>query len=197
MAFLANLADPSAIEPPTILANLLLTNLEPKVLELGSGCGIVGIAFTQLFPRCNVFLKDLPEAMEILDINIHQAMPALDAKLTRSILDWNAELPTMFKKTMLDLILVSDCTYNADSIPNLVRTLSALAAVSPNVLVLISLKKRHSSEAVLFDLLNAAGFREVYDTSMPLPDIGRIATGDSLENIEIYGYQNRRRVSQE
>ena len=167
-----------------------------QVLELGSGCGIVGIAFAQISPRSEVFLTDLPEAMELLSINMEQATPAPHSKLSLSVLDWQKELPAIFQEIDLDIILVSDCTYNCDSIPYLIKTLSAAAQVSPDVLVFISLKKRHPSEAILYDLLDASGFMKVYHTSILLPDHGRAAIGETLENIEIIGYQHGRKVSE-
>lgn len=56
------------------------------------------------------------------------------------------------------------------------------------VRVLISLKRRHPSEAFLFDLLDSAGFIEEYHTSIELPDSGRTAFGQSLEKVEIHIY---------
>lgn len=168
-----------------------------KVLELGSGCGIVGIAFAQLFAGCDVVLTDLPEALEILDVNIRHAAPAVQSKLTRRVLDWGEELPVDVQDTTFDLVFVSDCTYNCDSIPDLVKTISALAAGSPDPLVFISLKKRHSSEAVLFDLLDAAGLIEVFHTSVQLPDRGRAAIEETLEHVEIMAYRFRREKRKE
>lgn len=78
-----------------------------------------------------------------------------------------------------------------NSIPGLVKTLAALAAVSFEVRVLISLKRRHPSETILFDLLESADFTETYKTSVQLPDRGRIAAGFGMEKVEIYVFQQR------
>ena len=197
IAFLAKYHHTSDIEPPVPLAHVLRAKGELKVLELGSGCGVVGIAFAQLFPKCDVLLTDLPEAMDILDINIRHATPALQSRLTRTVLNWEEPLSKAAQKTDIDLILVSDCTYNCDSIPDLIKTISALAGGSPNVLVLISLKKRHPSEAVFYDSVDAASFTEVYHTFVPLPDRSRASCGESLENIDIHGYRYRRRTAED
>ena len=189
VALLAELGESSAQEPPMPVKHLMPAQRKLQVLELGSGCGIVGIAFAQIYPRSEVFLTDLPEAMELLRINMEQATPASHSKLILSVLDWQEELPAVFQETSLDVILVSDCTYNCDSIPYLVKTLSAAAHLSPDVLILISLKKRHPSEAILYDLLDASGFIEIYHTSIVLPDQGRAAIAKTLENIEIIGYR--------
>ena len=163
-----------------------------KVLELGSGCGIAGIAFAQLWPQCQIFLTDLPEAMDVLATNIGKAAPAVGTKLSCALLEWGEAPPEALRSIIFDVVLVSDCTYNSDSIPALVKTLSMTAATSPNVLILISLKVRHSSEAVFFQLLIAAGFRELGHTSVSLPTQGRSATDQALyDQIEIYEYQRK------
>jgi len=77
------------------------------------------------------------------------------------------------------------------SLPDLVKTLSALAAVSPMVRVLISLKRRHPSEAIFFVLLDSAGFIEEDHASIELPDRGRIAFGQILERVDIHVYKQR------
>jgi len=84
-----------------------------------------------------------------------------------------------------------------NSIPDLVKTLSALAAVSPVVRVLVSLKRRHLSEVIFFDLLDSAGFMEEYHTSIELPDRSRIAFGQSLESVEVYVYKQQTRIDTE
>ncbi|KAL8826536.1 MAG: hypothetical protein Q9191_003740 [Dirinaria sp. TL-2023a] len=162
-----------------------------NVLELGSGCGIVGIALAQSFPNCNVLLTDLPEAMDILGLNIHRSKPAKTATLAHSVLDWEKPIPADIQRTTFDLVLVSDCTYNADSIPALVDTISAIASISLNVAVVVSLKCRHPSEAIFFELMAEARFVQIYHTDFRLPNRGRVATGDSSETINILEFKRR------
>ena len=169
------------------------TSKQRTVLELGSGCGIAGIAFAQLCPRCHVFLTDLAEAMDVLESNISKATPALETTLRHVILNWEEELPVEVRNVTFDLVLVSDCTYNSDSMPALVRTLSAVADVSPYVLIIISLKFRHYSEVVLFELLSTARFSESSHTSLTLPNQGRVASNQTETIIEIYEYRRMRK----
>ena len=159
------------------------------VLELGSGCGVAGIAVAQLLPRCQVYLTDLAEAMDVLKFNIVKSVPAAGAGISQVILDWEEELPVEIRSATFDLVLISDCTYNSDYVPALVRTLSAIADISPNVLILISLKIRHPSEVILFELLSSARFSESYHVSIMLPDRSRDTTGQAKESVEVYQYQ--------
>jgi methylase of polypeptide subunit release factors len=90
---------------------------EVCILELGTGCGMVGIAIAETIGGSTVILTDLPEAQEIVERNISQAHPANGSTLNFQVLDWEDELPQNLQSpsSHLDLITAADCTYNADS----------------------------------------------------------------------------------
>lgn len=181
--------------PTSDLAGLLQgsTSRGPRILELGSGCGLVGLQVADLCSTCDVLLSDLPEAMDILNHNVeHARFVSSKGRVATTVLDWEECLPERVVKQKFDLVIVSDCTYNSDSIPVLVKTLSSVAESSPNVLVVISLKVRHDSEAIFFDLMEGAEFFEAEHTAVPLPDRYRRETGQELEVVEIYVYGLRR-----
>lgn len=116
------------------------------MLELGAGCGIVGLAVARLVPGAKVLLTDLPEAMDVLGANVAMAALAEGAVLERCVLEWEDDLPDAVAQRTFDLLLVSDCTYNVDSLPALVRTLSRLLELSTEARVLVRMKVRHTSE---------------------------------------------------
>ena len=165
----------------------------PKILELGSGCGIVGLQVAGLCSTSDVLLTDLPDAMDILNHNVQNAkIISSRGRLATSILDWEECLPRGVAKQRFDLVIVSDCTYNPDSAPGLVKTLSSVAEKSPDALIVVSLKVRHDSEAIFFDLMANAEFVEAEHTAIPLPDRCRSETGQDLEVVEVYMYRSRR-----
>jgi predicted nicotinamide N-methyase len=88
-----------------------------RILELGAGCGIVGIAIAQVLTETDVTLTDLPEAQEIIERNISRAHFAKESTLAFQVLDWDAELPRNLStsSSRLDLVVAADCTYNSDS----------------------------------------------------------------------------------
>ena len=162
-----------------------------KVLELGSGCGVVGLQIGHLCPTSNVFLTDLPEAMEILDYNVGQAKQMSDrVNIQTTTLDWAEPLPGCVAERQHDLVIISDCTYNSSSIPALVKTLAALMKRSPTALIVVSTKARHDSEAVFFDLMNDAGLGKLDHSKIGLPNGSRSVTGQTLETVDIYVYCN-------
>lgn len=90
-----------------------------NVLELGTGCGIVGMTLASILPNCNVKLSDLPEAREIVEKNITSPVLELGSGSSLSFLelDWDNELPAQSAspEAKVDLVLAADCTYNSDS----------------------------------------------------------------------------------
>jgi predicted nicotinamide N-methyase len=158
-----------------------------QVVELGAGCGIVGIALAQWFANCAVQLTDLSHAQGILARNIEQATCASKSSLRCHMLDWNADSSRRISACSSALIVVSDCTYNADSSPDLVAELSRLAAGSPNVKILVAMKRRHDSEDVFFDLMTDAGMRMLEQSIVELPQ--EVSDLDmDIPQIELYLY---------
>lgn len=130
--------------------------------------------------------------MDILNHNVERArFVSSRGQLATAILDWDQPLPERVAKQRPELVIVSDCTYNPDSIPGLVRILKMVADNSPDALIVVSLKVRHDSEAIFFDLMAGAEFLEAEHTTIPLPDRHRSETGQELEVVEVYVYRNR------
>ncbi len=159
-----------------------------NILELGAGCGIVGIALAHWFPNCAVQLTDLPEAQDLLSRNLNQALPATNSSLRSRVLDWDVESDESSLERGLALIIVSDCTYNADSFPDLVRTLTRLSSTSPGVRILIAVKRRHDSEGIFFDLMRDAQMRILENTTIDLPNADSVSDVNPPE-VELYLYQ--------
>ncbi|KAF2178570.1 hypothetical protein K469DRAFT_675476 [Zopfia rhizophila CBS 207.26] len=144
-----------------------------QVLELGTGCGIVGISLAQAIENIDVILSDLPETEEIVNLNMHRAALARGSTVKFQTLDWDNQLPDRSNNcphyVQFDLIIAADCTYNPDSSPALVQTMSKLVTLSPNASIIVAMKVRHSGEEVFFGLMSDAGFKVEGTTSLPLP----------------------------
>ncbi|RDI79948.1 hypothetical protein Vi05172_g10048 [Venturia inaequalis] len=160
------------------------------VIELGSGCGIVGITLAQTVPDCHVLLTDLPEAAEIAQKNINNVFPAMGSAVSFQPLNWDNPLPKTIQAKTYDLIMLVDCTYNSDSSPALVRTLSALQKKSPKAVILVAMKIRHSSEDIFFDLMKQAMFIEASHMKIQLPVSDEVG-----EKVEVYVFHGEDRPS--
>lgn len=180
-----------------------------NILELGTGCAVVAAAVAQCAPNARIIATDMAEAAEIASVNLgipnsyaNGSCPdELDSastflttrqRVSYRVLDWSEPLPPVVAAETLDLVLVADCTYNADVVPYLVDTLARLVESSPEVLICVALKRRHESEAVFFDLMAEKGLIQV---DKHVERSGKVdwreATGldendDSAEEIEIY-----------
>ena len=180
---------------------------EMKILELGSGCGIGGLSFATIVPdgrlsrNCKIVMTDLPEAMPILQHNVNQNEYVKDCTVDTQVLDWNDEgsLASLLQDWVFDIVLVSDCTYNCDSSPALVQTLSTLAKTS-NPYIIVAMKVRHESESIFFTLMEKAGFASMkdgrfvdasHDEILVPHDGGNYATGECCQKIDIYVFRMR------
>lgn len=161
-------------------------NTPLRVIELGTGCGIVGIAIAQIVPHCSVLLTDLEEVRDIISRNLECATLARLSTARFQVLDWDEPVPDEIAQHGYDLILVSDCTYNADSLPALVQMLTTLVQISPSAIVLVALKKRHESEESFFALIKNAGFEIDSRAVVPLPSLG--SENESVD-IEVYAFR--------
>jgi precorrin-6B methylase 2 len=159
-----------------------------NVIELGAGCGIAGIALAQMIPDCSVYLTDLPEAQDMLQKNIDIAKPAQGSSLRLGLLEWGSETPSETLNNRTDLVLISDCTYNADSCSALVQTLVDLAQHSVGLKILLAMKRRHDAEAVFEYMMDRNGFQAVECTKLAVPH--RESEMDSSRPVvEIYLYE--------
>lgn len=166
-----------------------------NVLELGSGCGIVGIALAQMLPDCSVMLTDLEEVRDIIQRNIATAQLCRNSCIDFHTLDWDEALPQEVKSRRYDLIFMSDCTYNSDALPALTATVKNLLDLSPNALVLVAWKRRCQSEMVFLDLMADAGLAVLREPSCPLlhncePEPGNVDY-DEVREIHIYRFRRK------
>ncbi|KAH0553398.1 hypothetical protein GP486_006533 [Trichoglossum hirsutum] len=160
-------------------------------IELGAGCGVVGLGLAQALPHCDVLLTDLPEAMDIARCNMLAAHLASDATADFELLDWEKDLPARVSGRAFDLILVADCTYNPASVPSLVSVLAMLTARSPRAVVLLAHKVRHSSEAIFFEHIADAGLVQSDHVAIPLPSNEDFGLSSDSEDVDIYLFQAR------
>lgn len=188
-----------ALQTPFLTLPLLERTLSAAIyrrlhlLELGCGCGSVGISIAQTITDCDALLTDLPEAAELVELNIARMAPAIASRARFAPLDWEQPLPPDLAKRSNDLIIVSECTYNSDTLRPLVKTLVALLRRSPRAVILVATKTRHSSERVFFDLMAAADLVEQSTLRVPLPGIPGNGYADSATDVGLHVFRGRLR----
>ena len=171
MIYLNSCFDTSTDDPLPLLRKLLTDDKAKRlrVLEVGAGCGIVGIALSQL-RKSDIVLTDLEDAQDILQSNVDCAVPASGSSLKRQALGWGAGLDDL-EDTKFDLVLVSDCIYNPDSSVLLVETLRELSNHNPDLLIFVAFKRRHDADDVFFEHMQKNELRVVEEGKIKLPHI--------------------------
>ncbi|XP_063827385.1 protein N-lysine methyltransferase METTL21D-like [Ostrinia nubilalis] len=97
-----------------------------KVLELGSGLGVVGLTAATL--GAQVTLTDLPEALPLLRLNINEnktKIGSMGGYATAESLVWGDSTSEILKEEF-DMIVMADCVYYEEAIDPLVQTLQSL-----------------------------------------------------------------------
>ncbi len=160
---------PNPPKDMTLIADLVKSSKvrRLRVLELGAGCGVVGVAFAQLV-KCDVLLTDLEDSQRLLASNMHCASPLAGSTIQAEVLDWASGLEDS-SNAIFDLVLVSDCIYNPDSSLHLVGILRQLASRAPNTLILVGFKRRHEADTIFFERMRATNFDIVESINIPLP----------------------------
>jgi len=151
-----------------------------KVLELGSGCGIVGLALAAMRGSCHVLLTDLPSAEEISQRNLQYSQKQLQGDVSFQIFDWDDPVPP---STSPDIILIADCTYNPDSAASLVRAIEKCVNGSRETIIALAHKKRHDSETLFFDLMEKHFQIVNHSEFSTLQGRGKLCNQDSFSGI--------------
>ncbi|KAK3292453.1 putative methyltransferase-domain-containing protein [Chaetomium fimeti] len=195
----------SAKERLPLFRSILQTPSHPlRILELGCGVGVMGIGLARIMSlkstggAPHILITDLPEAEEKARANMARQADKLGdtpARLDFEALDWEDGKNGVFGEKAAsrpwDLVVLCDCTYNTDTLPPLVKTLSALhsrSAQHPSTAgppttteVLVATKTRHSSEKAFFNLMAEDGWAIREQTVLPLP----VLDGEG-QTVEVY-----------
>ncbi|KAK7916852.1 hypothetical protein PG985_010460 [Apiospora marii] len=165
--------------------------------------------------EAHVLLTDVDEAEERACANIERAEEVLErrhsngggededeekpraVRLQYENLDWDdgrqGKFGPLSAARAWDFVVLSDCTYNVDSLPALIGTLSALHSHSSvaragqeddscgalETRVILATKPRHASEEALFGLLEEQGWSHRVVKTIPLPRVN--AEGEVVE----------------
>lgn len=194
---------PAARDPCTMAVCTTLQS-GANILELGCGVGILGIGMAQAMGqssmrrRPTLLMTDLDEAQERAESNIQmlaQRSPQPEnIHIEYENLDWEkgraADFTDKVRGSVWDLVILSDCTYNADMLPALVETLSAIHKSNQTLRpaaktqVFMATKPRHDSERAVFSLLDDHKWKTVHKQVIPLP----VVEAES-QTIEMYLFE--------
>nr|XP_016468373.1 PREDICTED: protein N-lysine methyltransferase METTL21A-like isoform X1 [Nicotiana tabacum] len=122
-----------------------------KVVELGSGCGLVGCIAALLGGQ--VILTDLPDRLRLLKKNVEANLYGdVRGSATVDELTWGDELDHDIKDPLPDYVLGSDVIYSEGAVMDLLATLLNLSGTQTTVILAGELR----NDAILEYFLQAA-----------------------------------------
>mgnify|MGYP001083963127 CR=1 FL=1 len=99
---------------------------DARILEIGAGCGLLGLVLKRLFPNCELTMTEIGVLLDRLTAHVAQNGFGSDSKLTCKILDWfKTDLVADFEAPgSYHVILASDIAVDPNDIPHICRLLS-------------------------------------------------------------------------
>ena len=125
-----------------------------RILELGAGTGLVGIAAATLF-RAHVHLTDLPDIVPNLALNVHSNELLFDpsgGSASIGVLDWSIPPSVVKEGAGYDIILAADPLYSPQHPPWLVQTIEEFLSREEEARVIIELTLREAYGPEIEDL---------------------------------------------
>jgi 2-polyprenyl-3-methyl-5-hydroxy-6-metoxy-1,4-benzoquinol methylase len=134
-----------------------------RILELGTGVGILGICIAAASPNARVVVTDLEDAQFLVEENIRLNTPQhihLKQNVSFRILDWECQpFPKWTQTEQFDLIVMTDVTYNTATFIALANTLEhILRTGSKGAKILCCGKRRHDEEEGFWRIVHERGF---------------------------------------
>ena len=124
-------------------------------LELGAGCGAVGIAASKLLP-VPVVLSDQESILPILQKNLLENR--CTARTTLALLEWGKDGESSVKEEPgFDVIVGADCVFNENLIDMLIETLLRFAGRDTTILMAMELREPSVTSAFLHAAAKAFG----------------------------------------
>ncbi|KAI1381055.1 putative methyltransferase-domain-containing protein [Hypoxylon crocopeplum] len=118
---------------------------ESRILELGAGGGLVGLAVARGCAVENpLIITDQVEMYALMKHNIN--LNHLESQAKAEILNWGEPLPQEITAFKPDVILAADCVYFEPAFPLLLATLSDLLKLCPSATIYFCFKKRRRAD---------------------------------------------------
>ncbi|CAE6509838.1 unnamed protein product [Rhizoctonia solani] len=122
---------------------------EQRVIELGSGTGLVGLV-AGLLGAEEVIITDQEQLVNIMEKNIE--LNNIRGRVRASVLNWGEPMSPNLPSTV-SLIIAADCVYAEPAFPLLVSTLTDLNNTYPEAEILFCYKKRRKADKRFFGIL--------------------------------------------
>ncbi|KAH7261908.1 putative methyltransferase-domain-containing protein [Fusarium tricinctum] len=141
---------------------------DARILELGAGGGLIGLAVAQECPlRNQLLVTDQLEMYELMQHNIK--LNNLQDKAKAMVLNWGEDLPAVVLEQKPDVILAGECVYFEPAFPLLMSTLKALLELNSTAIIYFCFKKRRRADMNFVKMAKKAfKVEEIFDEDRPV-----------------------------
>lgn len=135
---------------------------DKKVIDIGSGTGVIGIAVALLstgIAGTHVTLTDRAPLLDLMRDNAYKLNNISSSRLAVKELEWGSDLPKAEgTPESFDVILLSDVITKAyrEAYPGLIKSLHDLS--HPETRIILAYELRDAADRQFFDLLLESGF---------------------------------------
>ncbi|KID87851.1 hypothetical protein MAJ_05043, partial [Metarhizium majus ARSEF 297] len=139
-----------------------------RILELGAGGGLVGLAVALGCGGENqLLLTDQDEMLELMQTNIR--LNQVDSRAQALILNWGEPLPREVVTQKPNVIIAAECVYFEPAFPLLLDTLKDLLALNEEAVVYFCFKKRRRADMQFVKMAKKAFVvEELFDEDRPV-----------------------------
>ncbi|GJN68011.1 Nicotinamide N-methyltransferase [Purpureocillium lilacinum] len=144
---------------------------DARILELGAGGGLVGLAVALACGgregRSRLLLTDQDEMLELMQHNIR--LNEVDARASALVLNWGEPLPDAVVQQRPNVILAAECVYFEPAFPLLMQTLKDLFVLNEDAIVYFCFKKRRRADLQFVKMAKKAFVvQELFDEDRPV-----------------------------
>ncbi|KAJ6440297.1 Nicotinamide N-methyltransferase [Purpureocillium lavendulum] len=144
---------------------------DARILELGAGGGLVGLAVALACGgregRSRLLLTDQDEMLELMQHNIR--LNEVDSRADALVLNWGEPLPDAVVQQKPNVILAAECVYFEPAFPLLMQTLKDLFALNEDAVVYFCFKKRRRADLQFVKMAKKAFLvEELFDEDRPV-----------------------------
>ncbi|QUC23209.1 uncharacterized protein UV8b_07450 [Ustilaginoidea virens] len=116
-----------------------------RILELGAGGGLVGLAVALgCGEECELLVTDQQEMLELMETNIR--LNKLEGRAKALVLNWGETLPEAVRTQKPNIVLAAECVYFEPAFPLLMQTLKDLFVLNEDAVVYFCFKKRRRAD---------------------------------------------------
>lgn len=119
---------------------------DARILELGAGGGLVGLAVAAARTQRTqpLYLTDLPEMLQLMQLNVR--LNQLEQCVKPLVLSWGETLTQEVVDFRPNVILAADCVYFELAFPLLLQTLQKLFTLCPDAIAFFCFRKRRKAD---------------------------------------------------